>query len=125
MPPRQRPLPAAGKGVRAMPDLMEQITSLAKRRGIVFPSSEIYRGRPSAGADGRPQPRPPHVARPPQLQPDAPHAHGARRTRSAAGLPPGPARAGDVRGLREGAADVSPEGPVRDRTDGEGLPEGE
>src|SRR5438034_4326344 len=44
MPPRQRPLPAAGKGVRAMPDLMEQITSLAKRRGIVFPSSEIYGG---------------------------------------------------------------------------------
>ena len=27
-----------------MPDLMEQITSLAKRRGIVFPSSEIYGG---------------------------------------------------------------------------------
>ncbi len=27
-----------------MLDLMEQITSLAKRRGIVFPSSEIYGG---------------------------------------------------------------------------------
>ena len=27
-----------------MPDLMEQITSLAKRRGLVFPSSEIYGG---------------------------------------------------------------------------------
>ena len=27
-----------------MPDLMDAITSLAKRRGIVFPSSEIYGG---------------------------------------------------------------------------------
>src|SRR5438876_1644622 len=44
MPLRQRPLPAAGKGVQVMPDLMEQITSLAKRRGFVFPSSEIYGG---------------------------------------------------------------------------------
>src|SRR5262249_52229021 len=42
--PRQRPLPTAGKGVRAMPDLMDEIVSLAKRRGIAFQSSEIYGG---------------------------------------------------------------------------------
>src|SRR3989442_10753597 len=37
---RQRP----GKGGPAVADLMEAITSLAKRRGIAFPSSEIYGG---------------------------------------------------------------------------------
>jgi glycyl-tRNA synthetase len=42
--PRQRPHPAAGKGAHLVADLMETITSLAKRRGIVFPSSEIYGG---------------------------------------------------------------------------------
>ena len=36
-----------------MPDLMEDITSLAKRRGIVFPSSEIYGGLRSSGTTGR------------------------------------------------------------------------
>src|SRR5438552_11580161 len=42
-PPRQRPQPAAGKGV-LVADLMDAVTSLAKRRGIAFPSSEIYGG---------------------------------------------------------------------------------
>ncbi len=40
---RQRSRPAAGRGV-AVPDLMEAVTSLAKRRGIAFQSSEIYGG---------------------------------------------------------------------------------
>src|SRR5213592_3900933 len=40
---RQRPPPAAGKG-SVVADLMDALTSLAKRRGIVFPSSEIYGG---------------------------------------------------------------------------------
>src|SRR5262245_3099068 len=42
--PRQRRTPSAGKGVPTVADLMDTITSLAKRRGIVFPSSEIYGG---------------------------------------------------------------------------------
>jgi glycyl-tRNA synthetase len=37
---RQRP----GEETVPMPDLMDEITSLAKRRGIAFPSSEIYGG---------------------------------------------------------------------------------
>jgi glycyl-tRNA synthetase len=32
------------EGVRTMPDLMDDLMSLAKRRGIAFPSSEIYGG---------------------------------------------------------------------------------
>src|SRR5438445_3663842 len=36
----QRP----GEEPRSMPDLMDSIVSLAKRRGIAFPSSEIYGG---------------------------------------------------------------------------------
>jgi glycyl-tRNA synthetase len=42
--PRQRLQPAAGRKEKGMADLMDAITSLAKRRGIVFPSSEIYGG---------------------------------------------------------------------------------
>src|SRR5437867_13448682 len=43
------PTPAAAASGRErrsnrMPDLMEVITALAKRRGVVFPSSEIYGG---------------------------------------------------------------------------------
>jgi glycyl-tRNA synthetase len=43
---RQRPHPAAGnlKGAHQVPDLMDEIVSLAKRRGIAFQSSEIYGG---------------------------------------------------------------------------------
>src|ERR671931_537784 len=36
--------PRPGKESRTMADLMEAITSLAKRRGIAFQSSEIYGG---------------------------------------------------------------------------------
>ena len=36
-----------------MADLMEAITSLAKRRGFVFPSSEIYGGLRSSGTTAR------------------------------------------------------------------------
>src|SRR5712691_9279500 len=42
--PRQRLQPAAGRKEPALADLMDAITSLAKRRGFVFPSSEIYGG---------------------------------------------------------------------------------
>jgi glycyl-tRNA synthetase len=42
---RQRPQPAAGKGAeRPVADLIDEITALAKRRGIAFQSSEIYGG---------------------------------------------------------------------------------
>jgi glycyl-tRNA synthetase len=41
---RQRPQPAAGKEIGSVIDLMEAVTSLAKRRGIAFQSSEIYGG---------------------------------------------------------------------------------
>jgi glycyl-tRNA synthetase len=41
---RQRPQPAAGKEIDILIDLMEAVTSLAKRRGIAFQSSEIYGG---------------------------------------------------------------------------------
>src|SRR5512133_3270051 len=44
--PRQRPHPAAGnrKGAHQVANLMDEIVSLAKRRGIAFQSSEIYGG---------------------------------------------------------------------------------
>src|SRR3990170_635654 len=44
--PHQRPHPAAGRTERShqVPDLMDEIVSLAKRRGIAFQSSEIYGG---------------------------------------------------------------------------------
>jgi hypothetical protein len=32
---------------------MEDITSVCKRRGFIFPSSEIYQGTPAPGARGR------------------------------------------------------------------------
>jgi glycyl-tRNA synthetase len=43
---RQRPHPAAGnpKGAHQVANLMDEIVSLAKRRGIAFQSSEIYGG---------------------------------------------------------------------------------
>src|SRR4029453_17483854 len=40
--------PRARERSHAMPDLMETLTSLAKRRGFAFPSSEIYGGLRSA-----------------------------------------------------------------------------
>src|SRR2546425_5876199 len=46
----QRP----GEEPRSMPDLMDSIVSLAKRRGIAFPSSEIYGGIRSSWDYGPP-----------------------------------------------------------------------